>query len=372
MPRLTPILLVLACACAWPVAAATRPPPPGDAIPVEFVTVRRAGALIQLSLTGTIEASEVVNAGFREGGRVTEVLVSEGEQVLHGQPLARIDPLQQQEALNVARAAMTAAEAQVMVARQASDRAEAMLARGIGTRAARDAAAEALTAAETAAEQARTRVEVSARALADTTIVAPFDGVVTSRGADPGQIVGAAQMVLRVARRDSLRAVFQAPDDPRLADALGARVVLHPIDHPEVEMIAQVSEIAPLVGPATGSVEIHADIDNPDAEAGRLGAPVRGTVAFPAAEAIWLPWTAMMRTGDGPAVWVVGADSRVTLRPIVVQRYETGGFFVESGLASGEIVVGAGSQMIYPGRLVEPARMVDGRPVPPPAGEGTP
>lgn len=359
MSRLLPTLLVLACASAGAagVARADR-----DAIPVEFVAVTRANSLVQLALTGTIEARDVVNAGFREGGRIAEVLVSEAERVQRDQPLARIDSLQQQEALNTARAALSAAEAQAVVARQSSDRAEAMLARGIGTRAARDAAAEALTAAETAVEQARTQVELSARALDNTTILAPFDGVVTSRAADPGQIVGAAQTVLRVARLDSLRAVFQAPDDPRLSGAMGAPVVVHPIDHPEVEMIAHVSEIAPLVGPATGSVEVHAAIVNPDADAGRLGAPVRATVIFPADDGIWLPWTALMRQGQGPAVWIVGPDNRASLRPIQVQHYDTAGFLVESGLEPGEVVIGAGSHMVYPGRRVAPAARVDGRP----------
>ena len=369
MPRLLPTLLALACTTtgAAGVARADR-----DAIAVEFIAVTRATSVVQLSLTGTIEARDSINAGFREGGRITEVLVSEAETVRQGQPLARIDSLQQQEALNVARAALSAAEAQAVVARQSSDRAEAMLARGIGTRAARDAAAEALTAAVTAAEQARTQAELSARALDNTTILAPFDGVVTSRAADPGQIVGAAQTVLRVARLDSLRAVFQAPDDPRLSDTMGTPVVLHPIDRPQVEMTAHVTEIAPLIGPATGSVEVHAAIDNPDADAdtGRLGAPVRATVTFPAAEGIWLPWTALMRAGTGPAVWTVGEDNRALLRPIVVQRYGTGGFLVESGLEPGEVVIGAGSQMVYPGRLVTPATQVDGRPTGWPAEAG--
>ena len=333
-----------------------------DTIPVEFVPVACAEALIQLSLSGTIEARDVVNAGFREGGRVTEVLVREAERVARGQPLARIESLQQEEALKVARAALTAAEAQLLVARQASDRAEAMLARGIGTRAARDTAAEALTAAETATEQARTQVEVSQRALEDTTIHAPFDGVVTGRAADPGQIVGAAQTVLRIARLDSLRAVFQAPDDPRLADAMGAPVLLHPVEHPENALTAHVSEISPLVG-ATGTVEIHATIDNPDAGAGaelrRLGAAVRGTLSFPAAEGIWLPWTALMRADGGPAVWTIGPDNRVSLRPITVQRYDTEGFLVDEGLEEGETVVGAGSQRVYPGRQVIPTAEAD-------------
>lgn len=376
MPRIRPGMLAAACAlAAWPLAVPAVPLPAvagtiPDAIPVEFVRVTMSEDIIQFSLTGIIEAEDSVGAGFREGGRLIEVLVSEGEMILRQQPLARIDPLQQQQALRVAEAALSAAQAREAVARQSADRAGAMLDRGIGTRAAHDAAVESLTAASTAIEQAITDVDLARRMLADTTLLAPFDGVVTQRLADPGQIVSPAQAVMRVARTDSLRAVFQIPDDPRLTGAMGAPVTLYPIDHPEAGMHARVTEIAPLIGPTTGSVEIHAMIASSDADMSRLGAPVRGSLAFGGGEGIWLPARTLMRQGGAPAVWVIGADHRVTLRPIEVQRYDTTGICVTSGLQPGEYVVGAGAQLVFPGREVRPAAMVTGPSASHPAGAG--
>lgn len=67
---------------------------------------------------------------------------------------------------------------------------------------------------------------------------------------------------------------------------------------------------------------------------------------------ISLPWTALTTTKDGPAVWVVGADNTVSLAPIEVERFDTGIVVVSAGLSDGQIVVGAGSQLLYPGRQV--------------------
>lgn len=369
-PRLVLLVLLAIPAPAAAQADAAPAAAAAEATPVDYFTVAESDTVIRLTLTGTIEPQEVVNAGFRQGGRLTTLLVSEGEAVREGQPLARIDPLQQQQSLRVAEAALAAAQAQESVARQAAERAAAMLARGVGTRAARDAADETLASAVTAVEQAETEVSVARRAVSDTLLLAPFDGVVTAREADPGQIIGPAQPVLRLARVDTLRAVFQTPDHPRLADALGVRVTLHPIDYPQVEMTAHVTEIAPLIDPLTGSVEVRAVIDNPEAADLSLGAPVRGQMAFTAGHGIWVPAAALMRKGDQPAVWVVDTEDRVNLRPVTIDRYDTAGVCVSGGLEPGEIVVAAGAQLVYPGRRVSPARHLSGRPEDPTAGPG--
>lgn len=365
MNRMLLACLVLFAACPVTLRAEDTDPLVTGAAPpiaVEYVTAELGEDIIRLSLTGTIEAQDAVNAGFREGGRITEILIREGQSVRQGQPLARIDSTQQEQALHVADAGLTAAQARRLVARQTADRAEAMLDRGVGTRVARDAAIEELAAATTAVEQARTQVELSMRMLADTTLTAPFDGVITERLADPGQIVGPAQTVMHLARIDNLHAVFQAPDDPNLPRAMGVRLTLQPVDLPDVTMTARVTEIAPLIGPTTGSVELHAQIDSAGADAGWLGAPVRGSLTFPAGEELWLPASALVRQGEDPAVWVIGEDDRVTLRPITIRRYSTDGVCVSSGLEPGEIIVGAGSHLVYPGRKVRPAGQIGGNP----------
>lgn len=63
------------------------------------------------SLTGTLEAVDSVDLGFRQSGRISEMLVNEGDQFTAGQVLGRIDPLQLQQSLNGAMAALAAAEA---------------------------------------------------------------------------------------------------------------------------------------------------------------------------------------------------------------------------------------------------------------------
>lgn len=319
---------------------------------VEFVEVRTTGLTFGSSLTGTLEAKDTVDLGFRQGGRIIEVLVEEGDRVSAGQPLARTDPVQQDQALSVAEASLSAAEATRAQAGQAFDRAQAMLDRGVGTRAARDQAQQAQSQAEGALSRAQSEADQARRAVEDTVIRAPGDGIVTTRNADPGQIVGAAQVVLAMAMLSGFEAVFQTPDMPNLDRAMGAKVALDPLDGDAPEMVGHVTEIAPLVDPQTGTVTVRARVDGVPTDTSLLGAAVRGTVSFPAGTAISVPWTALTRDGAAPAVWLVDADGRVALRPVEIERFTNGDVYLKGGVEAGQTVVGAGSQMLYPGREV--------------------
>lgn len=319
---------------------------------VEQVVVNETELTFDAALTGTIHATDVVDIGFRQGGRIQEVLVSAGDAVTRGQALARTDSLQQEQTLRVAEASVAAANASQEQARQASDRAQAMLERGVGTRADLDTAAQDLASAQRSLAQADAVRDQAQRALDDTVMRAPTDAIVTQRNAEPGQIVGAAQAVISLASSTGREAVFQTPDSPLLQDAIGAPVSLIVIDAPDITMIARVSEIAPLVDPATGSVTVRARIDRPPTGVELLGAAVRGAVHFPAGKGISVPWTALTATADRPAVWVVGDDGRVTLTPVEVQRYSNRRVILSGGVQPGQVVVGAGSQLLYPGRHV--------------------
>lgn len=308
-------------------------------------------------MTGTIEAVDSVDMGFRQGGRVIEVLVQEGDRVAAGQPLARTDPLQQDQSLRVAQAALASATATLDQAQRAFDRASAMLSRGVGTRAARDQAQQQLSAASGAVERAETAVGQANRAVADTVLIAPVDAVVTSRQIDTGQIVAPAQTVISLAALSGLEAVFQSPDVSRLDHVRGAEVRLHAIDIEAPEMIAHVTEVSPLVDPATGSVTLRAQIDDGQGDISLLGAGVRGVTRISDENQIALPWTALSNQGDQPAVWVVADDGTVSLAPIQVARYIQDQIIVGGGLQPGQIVVGAGSQMLYPGRPVQQAEV---------------
>lgn len=328
---------------------------------VELVTVSRTELTFDAALTGTILATDVVDIGFRQGGRIQGVLVREGDAVVQGQALARTDPLQQEQSLRVAEAAVSAAKASREQAQLAHDRAQAMLDRGVGTRADFDTAAQALASAQRALTQANAARGQAKRAWDDTVMRAPTDAIVTKRNAEPGQIVGAAQAVISLASSSGREAVFQTPDTPLLHDAVGAPVSLIVIDSPSIAMTARVTEIAPLVDPATGSVTVRARIDHPPTGIDLLGAAVRGAVHFPAGTGISVPWTALTAVGNQTAVWVVGDDGRVTLTPVQVQRFSNRRVILSDGVVAGQKVVGAGSQLLYPGRKVRAAAAGDAR-----------
>lgn len=323
-----------------------------DPLRVELIEVRHDDVGTDLSLTGTLEALESIELGFRRGGRITEVLVLEGDHFRQGDVLARIDPQQSEQSLNAAEATFAAADAAEQQARLAAERAAAMLERGVGTRAARDTARQALSAAETQTKQAQSALDQARRSLEDTELTAPFDGVVTARQGEPGQVVGAAQGVLSLASMSGIEAVFLTPDMAMLDHAMGQPVSLRTIDVPADPMSARVTEISPLVDASTGSVRLRAEVADAPGDISLLGAAVSGTIRISEGSAVRIPWTALSSDAGQPAVWVVGKDDRAELRPVTIESFENGTVLLESGVAPGDIVVGAGSQRLYPGRAV--------------------
>ena len=319
---------------------------------VEFLPVVARETSMQIELTGTLEAVDSLDLGFRQSGRISEMLVNEGDQFSEGQVLGRIDPLQLQQSLNVAMAALAAAEATEQQARQAAERAQAMLDRGVGTRAGRDSARQALSEAETQIQQARSTLEQARRSVEDTELRAPFAGVVTARTGEPGQVVSAAYPVLSLAAHSGIEAVFMTPDLPVLNEVMGISVALSALDVAAPPMTGTVTEISPLVDPSTGSVRVRALVEDAPKNVDLLGALVRGKMVLETGEAVEIPWTALTSGGGAPGVWVVDKGNRVALRAVDILRFDDGVVLLSGGVAPGEIVVGAGSQKLFPGREV--------------------
>ncbi|TNB92537.1 efflux RND transporter periplasmic adaptor subunit, partial [Paracoccus marcusii] len=217
-----------------------------------------------------------------------------------------------------------------------------------------DQAEQALSQTQGALERAETAVEQARRAVDDAVLRAPEDAVVTDKSVAPGQVVAAARPVLTLAALSGLEAVFHAPDDPLLHDILGRDVRMETLDVDRPNMVGTVTEIAPLVDPQTGTVTVRARLLTPNAGIVLLGASVRGHLSMAMEKGVVVPWTALMRSGDDPAVWVVDDDGRVALTKVVINHFADSTIFVSEGLSDGQRVVGDGAQLLYPGRRVQP------------------
>ncbi|MCR8724987.1 efflux RND transporter periplasmic adaptor subunit [Frigidibacter sp. ROC022] len=326
---------------------------------VEIVTAHATPDIRNYSLTGELQPRETLPVAFPASGRIAEVRVEVGDQVAAGDLLARMESVQQEQAVRAAEAGLLTAEADHRQAVADLSRSEALLERGATTRAARDAADDALRVAEGTLARAQAELDQARKALADTELLAPAAAIVTQRNAEPGQVVGAAQPLFELALDTGIEAIFDVPEVLLTGDIPIGTVMLSRLDDPQVQFAGTVERISPLVDPATGTVAVTIYIPDPP-EGLNFGEAVRGTASLVASDRITLPYTTISATAAGPAVWQVDPETmRVRLTPIQIERYENGRIVLSGGLEEGALVVARGAQLMYPDRQVRKVEVTE-------------
>jgi HlyD family secretion protein len=240
-------VVVIAGALAWRAAHAPAPP-------ARYVTATAAvGDVVEkVQATGTVQPMLEVSVGAQVNGRVTQVLVDFNSVVKKGDVLAEIDPLiygtqvnaqqatllSQRAQLAQAKASLASMKAQMATARVALDRTQRLFSANLAARSDLDAAQgnyDSLAAqADAASANADSQLAgISAQSaqlsqsranLGYTKIYAPVDGVVVTRGIDPGATVVAS---------------FQAPVLFVIAQDLHKMKVLADVDEADVGKIAE-------------------------------------------------------------------------------------------------------------------------------------
>ena len=270
-----------------------------------------------------------------------------------GQVVARLEEEPARNALRTARANHSAASSQLTRARNDFARQQRLLASGATSRADYDQAVEAMQAARAQVDSTKAQLDTAEDRLGYTRLVADAAGSVTARGAEPGEVVEAGRMIVRVALEGGRDAVFDVPE--RVIRAAYPEVEVNVVlaSEPNVRATGRVRELAPQADPVTRTFRVRVGLNNPPS-AMRLGSTVVGTIQLDAGSGITIPASALTRAERQPAVWIVEpASSTVSLRNIEVYRYELDRVVVAHGLAPDEIVVIAGVQALRPGQKVQ-------------------
>lgn len=167
--------------------------------------------------------SEVRLAAER-GGRITRVLVVEGQAVAKGGLLAEIDSDELRAALQEARARVTEAQAEVKLADLNRDRRERLVREQIVARHDLDQASRDLDIARARLETAGAEVTRYEAQIRKTRIVAPIAGTVIARQVDAGETVETGDHAFTMANLDRLRIEAEADEADAGALAVGAPV----------------------------------------------------------------------------------------------------------------------------------------------------
>ena len=319
--------------------------------PVRTVTVEFRKSGDTLSLTGEVQPRYQTVIGFRVSGKILERPVDVGSEVKTGQLIARLDPQQYRQDLEVAKSEVAAAEAEVTRSQAQEARQRELLKNGHTTQVKYDQALKSLKTAEAQLNATHAKQVQASESLGYTELKADTDGVITAVGAEAGQVVSAGQMVVRLAQPGEREAVFNVAEGTFKKPPKNPTVAVHLISNPEITAAGKVRYVSPQADPETRTYTVRVSL--PDApQQMRLGANVTGTVTLDQANTVTIPGSALFQKDGKAAVWLVGKDHTVQLKPIAVDRYQGDSVIVGSGLDKGDVVVTAGVQKLLPGQKV--------------------
>ena len=324
--------------------------------PVRTVTVDPKPIEDDRQSVGEVRARYESDLGFRVSGKVIARLVDIGVSVKKGAVLARLDEQEYRNKLKSAEADIVAAEAVLVEAQGSEGRLRQLVASGATTRANYDTAVKNLRSAEAKLNSAKASRDLAKDQLSYTDLIAEFDGIVTATGAEPGQVVSAGQMIVRLARPTDKDGVFNIAESafqtrPAPADK-PIEVIVSLLANPGITTDGVVREISPVADPATRTFQVKVTLQNPPDQM-RFGASIVGRLKASTAPVVVLPATALFDRLGKPAVWVVDmAAGTVGLKDVTVARYETDRVILSSGLAKGEVVVTAGVNRLREGQKV--------------------
>ncbi|KNH30090.1 hemolysin secretion protein D [Pseudomonas syringae] len=339
-------------------AACSKAPPPDPRLQVPLVRI----GLVQPSVpetrvyTGVVAARVQSDLGFRVPGKVTERLVDTGQSVQRGQPLMRIDA---NDLMLTARAQQEAVLAAMARSRQATDderRYRDLVSIGAvsasayaGIKAAADSAKAQLNAAKAQADVAKNSTGYS-------TLLADSDGVVVDTLVEPGQVVGAGQVVVRVAHSGQREAVIQLPETLRPALGSSATVQLYGLDRHEGK--AHLRQLSDSADRLTRTFEARYVLEGALANAAlgsTISVAIGGTPTAIDSE-VQVPVASLYDAGKGPGVWVVGGEpEQVTWRPVKflgLSNAETAR--VTGNLNINDRIVALGAHLLSEGEQIRP------------------
>jgi RND family efflux transporter MFP subunit len=195
-------------------------------------------------------------------------------------------------------------------------------------------------------------LKLAQNALGYSKLVSDADGVVTSALVEPGQVVGAGQVVMRVARTNEREALAAIPET--LVERIRTGTATLALwSSPDKSTRAVLRELSPAADAATRTYAARFSLPDVGAEmAWGMTATVTVADAVTSTGAR-LPLSALFNEGKGPSLWVVDKTSgALTLKPVDVAKIDGSFVYIRSGVAEGDDVVTLGVQKLDTGQKV--------------------
>lgn len=301
----------------------------------------------ELVLPGRLQAWNEAPVYARTDGYLRRWYVDIGQPVKAGQVLAEIDAPEVDQQLVAARAALATAQAQRDLAATSAARWKRLVGENAVSQQEADERAGDLAAREAMRNEAVANVRRLESLTAFKRIVAPFDGMVTSRDTDQGALISAGgsrpSPLFTVSDTKRLRLYVSVPQSLAGQIRPGMSATFTSPDLQGQTFNARLVRTADAVDAQSGSMLIQLEVDN---AAGRLkpGAYAQVSLDLKAANdttasTVRIPSNALLFRKEGTAVAVVGGDNTVSIHPVKIARDDGAELELASGIAASDWIV---------------------------------
>lgn len=328
LPTLSAVLVLSGCHPK----TETQPPPTLPTASVRVQTVESRKYMATEEVVGTVRAKLRANLEAKVSGRIEQMLATPGQIVKQGELLVRLDVREIQARLDQARAVREQAE-------RDRQRFENLLKQQAVTQQEYDAVEARFRVAEAGVTEAETMLGYAA-------VTAPFDGVVSRKLADVGDLASPGRPLLELEDPKELRLETDIPEALISRVKLGGRM---PVSIRAANRVLEgtVGEMAPVADPNSRTFRVKLDLPaDPELRPGQFG-----RVAVPVGETTSprVPATAVVQRGQLEIAFVV-AGERAQLRLVKTGRRFGEEIEILSGVSPGETIVVEGAATLLDGQ----------------------
>ena len=276
--------------------------------PADLVQVKSRELTPGLSISGALKAVNSAVVKARVPGELQGLTAREGDAVKAGQIIARIDSSEYQARVRQAQQQAESAKAQIDIARRSFENNRSLVEQGFISKTALESSLANLTSAEATYRAAQAAVEIATKALDDTVLRAPIDGLVSQRLAQPGERVAIDGRIVEIVDLSRLELEASLSATESMDVRLGQRAVLQ-VEGTAKPVTARVVRINPSTVVGSRAVLVYLAID--PAPGRRQGMFAQGTLVTGRLQALVVPLTAVRSDKPEPYLQLVSQQKVV-------------------------------------------------------------
>ncbi len=330
------------------------------AVPVTAAPVVQKDVPIYLEGLGTVTALYTVTVKTQVDGRLDKMFFVEGQRVKKGELIALVDPRPFEAALHQAEATVARDQANLVNAKLNLKRYDELSKQNlIAVQQATDQQSMVDQLAATVMID-KAQVETAKLNLEYAHIISPVDGVTGIRLVDPGNIIHAVDTtgIVVITQLDPIAVIFTLPQDdlPEVSEGMSkGELTVDAFDRAGGAKLGsgKVLLIDNQINQTTATIRIKAVFPNPTAALWPNQFVKARLLLTTRKNAIVVPTPAIQRGPKGTFVYVVGADSTVSVQSVVIESTQGDETILTSGLKAGQSVVIDGQNQIRPGSKVD-------------------